>query len=67
MVVDAVNEVLEIPDADIESAPTFGTTVRTDFIQGMGKVRDRFVVILNVAAALSVDDMASLATASSLQ
>jgi hypothetical protein len=33
----------------------------------MGKVRDRFVVILNVAAALSVDDMASLATASSLQ
>ncbi len=67
VVVDAVNEVLEIPDADIESAPTFGTTVRTDFIQGMGKVRDRFVVILNVAAALSVDDMASLATASSLQ
>jgi purine-binding chemotaxis protein CheW len=67
VVVDAVNEVLEIPDSDIESAPSFGTTVRTDFIQGMGKVRDRFVIILNVAAALSVEDMASLATASSPQ
>ncbi len=67
VVVDAVNEVLEIPGTEIESAPSFGTTVRTDFIQGMGKVRDRFVIILNVAAALSVDDMASLATASNLQ
>ena len=67
VVVDAVNEVLEIPDSDIESAPSFGTTVRTDFIQGMGKVRDRFVIILNVAATLSVEDMASMATASSLQ
>jgi purine-binding chemotaxis protein CheW len=65
VVVDAVNEVLEIPDSDIESPPSFGTTVRTDFIQGMGKVHDRFVIILNVAAALSVEDMASLATASS--
>lgn len=67
VVVDAVNEVLEIPDSDIESAPSFGTTVRTDFIQGMGKVRDRFVIILNVAAALSVEDMASLTIASNLQ
>lgn len=68
VVADAVNEVLEIPDSDIDSAPSFGgTAIRTDFILGMGKVRDRFVIILNVAAALSVDDMASLATASNLK
>ena len=67
VVVDAVNEVLEIPDSEIESAPSFGTTVRNDFIQGMGKVRDRFVTILDVAVTLSVDDMASLATTSNLQ
>lgn len=62
VVVDAVNEVLEIGDSEIEPAPAFGTTVRTDFIQGMGKVRDRFVIILNIEAALSTDDMASLAS-----
>lgn len=67
VLVDAVNEVLEIADSDIESPPSFGTTVRTDFIQGMGKVRERFVIILNVAAALSVEDMASLAAAGRLQ
>jgi purine-binding chemotaxis protein CheW len=63
VLVDAVNEVLEIPDTEIESAPMFGAAVRTDFIQGMGKVNGRFVIILNAAAALSVDDMALLAGA----
>jgi purine-binding chemotaxis protein CheW len=67
VVVDAVNEVLQIPDSEIESPPSFGATVRTDFIHGMGKVRERFVIILNVAAALSVDDMASLAAVSKVQ
>ena len=67
VVVDAVSEVLEIPGSDIEAPPTFGSTVRTDFIHGMGKVKDRFVVILNVDAALSVDDMALIATAAKVQ
>ncbi len=61
VVVDAVNEVLEIPDTDIEPPPAFGTTVRTDFIHGMGKVRDKFVIVLDADAALSIDEMAMLA------
>src|SRR5690242_2576673 len=36
VVVDAVNEVLEIAPEEIEPAPTFGTRIRTDFIEGMG-------------------------------
>jgi purine-binding chemotaxis protein CheW len=61
IVVDAVSEVLEIPDSEIEAAPTFGASVRTDFIDGMGKINARFVIILNVNAALSVDDMTTVA------
>ncbi|MBC2731911.1 chemotaxis protein CheW [Thiobacillus sp.] len=60
VVVDAVNEVLEIAGTDIEPPPTFGTRIRTDFIQGMGKVQERFVIILNVNRVLSVDEMAAL-------
>jgi purine-binding chemotaxis protein CheW len=67
VLVDAVNEVLEIAGTDIEAPPNFGTTVRTDFIKGMGKVRDRFVIILDVDAALSVEDMAALTSATILQ
>jgi purine-binding chemotaxis protein CheW len=61
--VDAVNEVLEIAAADIEPPPHFGTSIRTDFIQGMGKVRDKFVIILKVDSVLSTDEMEQLAGA----
>jgi len=61
VLVDAVNEVLEIPDSDIEPAPSFGASVRTDFIEGMGKVRGKFVIILNVDNVLSVTEMEAIA------
>lgn len=57
VVVDAVNEVLEIAGADIEPPPSFGTRIRTDFIAGMGKVQDRFVIILSVDKVLSTDEL----------
>lgn len=60
LVVDAVNEVLEIPQHDVEPPPSFGVSVRTDFIEGMGKVRDGFVIILNVDSVLAIHDMASI-------
>ena len=60
VLVDAVNEVLEIASAQIEPVPSFGTQVRTDFIDGMGKVNDKFVIILNVNQVLSADEMAEL-------
>lgn len=60
VVVDAVNQVLEIPAADIEPPPTFGTRLRADFIHGMGKVDGAFVVILDSARVLSVQEIADL-------
>ena len=61
VIVDAVNEVLEIPRSDIEPAPSFGAKIRADFIQGMGKVEGRFVIILNVERVLSTEEIAMLA------
>lgn len=62
VIVDAVNEVLEIPRADIEPPPSFGAKIRADFIQGMGKVEGRFVIILNVDRVLSTHEIAMLAS-----
>jgi purine-binding chemotaxis protein CheW len=59
--VDAVNEVLQIPGSEIESPPTFGARIRSDFIGGMGKIADKFVIILDTDKVLSVDEMATLA------
>lgn len=61
IVVDSVNEVLEIPPGEIEPPPAFGARIRADFIQGMGKVAGKFVIILNIDRVLSVDEMAQLA------
>ena len=60
VVVDAVNEVLDIQTSDIEPAPAFGARIRTDFIEGMGKVNGKLVILLNVNHVLSVDELGTL-------
>jgi purine-binding chemotaxis protein CheW len=63
IMVDAVSAVLDIPAADIEPPPSFGARIRAEFLQGMGKVGGRFVMILNMAQVLSVDELAHLGEA----
>lgn len=66
VVVDSVSEVLEIPEAEIEPAPAFGAKIRTDFIQGMGKVDGKFIIILDMDKVLSVEEMALLGQAADM-
>lgn len=61
VMVDAVNEVLDIEQSEIEPAPSFGANIRADFIDGMGKIDGKFVMILNVNKVLSVNEIAELA------
>lgn len=63
VVVDAVNAVLEIPASDIEAAPAFGSRINTKFIEGMGKVQNKFVILLEVNEVLSIDEMSFLTEA----
>ena len=63
LLVDAVSEVIDIAADQIEPPPSFGTAVRRDFIQGMGKIGERFVIILDPDKAFDVDEMARLCEA----
>lgn len=63
VVVDSVSEVLEIPASEIEPPPSFGAKIRADFISGMGKVKDKFVIILDADKVLSVNELAMLSGA----
>lgn len=65
IIVDGVNDVLEIPHSEIEPAPSFGLQIRTDFILGMGKVNDSFLVLLDIDKVLSVEELAQLSDVSS--
>lgn len=65
VLVDSVSEVLEIADTDIEPTPSFGTGIRPDFVEGMGKVGGRFVILLDLSRVLDVDEMAAVAAGAS--
>lgn len=46
LLVDAVSEVLDIAPQQIEAAPSFGCGIRGDLMQGLGKLDDRLVILL---------------------
>ena len=60
LMVDAVSAVIDIATSQIEPPPQFGGAVRREFIKGMGKVGDNFVIILEPHKALDVQEMADL-------
>jgi purine-binding chemotaxis protein CheW len=60
MVVDIVNEVIELASSDIAAAPTFGAKIRTEFIQGMGKIDDKLMILLDVNHVLSITELSNV-------
>jgi len=55
---DAVNQVLDLGPTDIEPAPSFGTRVRTEYLKGMGKLEQGFVLLLDMDKLLSAQEAA---------
>ena len=60
VVVDSVQAVLEIAASDIEPPPSFGAKIRSDFIEGIGKVNGKFVILLNVNNVLSMQEIGQM-------
>ena len=48
IIVDSVREVLDISRSNIEPPPNFGSSIPLSAIQGMGKVKDKVVILLNI-------------------
>jgi purine-binding chemotaxis protein CheW len=60
IVVDAVSEVLNVHEANIEETPTFGTKLRTDYILGMAKMEGGVKILLDIDKVLNPDEVAVL-------
>jgi purine-binding chemotaxis protein CheW len=58
--VDSVQEVFELEAGQIEPAPRIGTHLRTEFIRGMGKRDDRFIIILDIDRVFSAEEITSV-------
>lgn len=63
LLADAVSEVIEMDEDNIEDAPSFGANIRAEFIQGIAKRDDQFVVLLDANNTLSIRELAHLVEA----
>ncbi|MBF0341034.1 MAG: chemotaxis protein CheW [Magnetococcales bacterium] len=57
---DSVKEVMELDPSQIEPAPKLGSGVRIDFIRGMGKQGNQFVILLDTDRIFSQGELVSL-------
>ncbi len=55
---DSVKEVMDLNPDQIEPAPKIGTKLNTEFIRGMGKKGEEFVIILDIDKVFSCDELA---------
>ncbi len=54
---DAVHNVMDIEPSGIEQAPKVGAKWNSDFIKGIGKYNDDFIIILNVDHIISAGEL----------
>jgi len=57
---DSVQEVFELEGAQIEPAPRIGTRLNTEFLKGMVKHGDGFIMVLDIDRLFSADEIESV-------
>lgn len=55
-IVDEVNEIIRVEDEDIENAPPSITTLNKKYINGIAKVGDKVIILLDLSQVLTVAD-----------
>lgn len=66
LIVDVVSDVLTLSKETIAAAPSFGASINTAFIKGMGKVGDSLVIVLDVDRVLSETETLALGEAKNI-
>lgn len=60
ILVDAVQEVLEVEEDQIQPSPTIGSKYKSEVIQGMIKNNEQFIMLLNIEKVFTSSDLVSL-------
>jgi purine-binding chemotaxis protein CheW len=63
IIVDSVSDVVSLDEEDIQATPRFSSTIDTDFIDGMGKKEDKFIILLDIDKILTDEEIAEIDTA----
>ncbi|MBI5634161.1 MAG: chemotaxis protein CheW [Nitrospirae bacterium] len=65
LVVDGVSEVLRISSATVEPPPPMATNVSTEFINGIAKLENRLIILLDIDKLLGKNESRELVAAAS--
>ena len=57
LIVDSVSEVSDITGEEIENAPSYGQGIDTSFIMGLGKVKNKIIILLDIDTVLSTEEL----------
>ena len=57
MVVDGVSDVITLKQEQIKPSPEFGAGLDTKYLQGLGTVDDRMIILVNIEKMMSSQDM----------
>jgi purine-binding chemotaxis protein CheW len=57
-----VSEVLRLPSSTIEPAPEIATSVDSDYIQGVAKLEDRLLILLDLSKVFSETERSAMST-----
>ena len=57
---DSVEEVVDIQPENVEPAPSFGTSVDTEFIEGIAKREEQFVILLDIDRVFSDTELRNI-------
>lgn len=55
--VDSVQEVMDLDSEHVEPPPKIGAQLNTDFIKGMGKNDETFIIILDIERIFTFDEL----------
>lgn len=55
-IVDSVQEVLDIDEKEVQPAPEIGSKYKSEFIEGMVKYEDQFIMLLNLDLVFSTEE-----------
>lgn len=59
---DSVHEVCELESGRIEKPPKLGSRWRSEFIKGIGKQDDQFIIILDIDKVFSMEELDAIET-----
>lgn len=65
LLADSVQEVIDLEPDQIEAAPEVGNQLKTEFIAGIGKKDDKFIIILKINKILTTKELHQVNTTAS--